>query len=40
MIGTLWAQLYLAWVSLRDGSEARHDVVQQLMRTVDKALAP
>ncbi|MFC7880190.1 TetR/AcrR family transcriptional regulator [Isoptericola sp. NPDC057391] len=39
VIGTLWAQLYLAWATLREGSEARHDVVQQLMRTVDKAVA-
>ncbi|MFE6967753.1 TetR/AcrR family transcriptional regulator [Isoptericola sp. NPDC057653] len=40
VIGTLWAQLYLAWETLREGRESRHDVVQQLMRTVDKALAP
>ncbi|MFE5306952.1 TetR/AcrR family transcriptional regulator [Isoptericola sp. NPDC056573] len=40
VIGTIWAQLYLAWETLREGHESRHDVVQQLMRTVDKALAP
>jgi AcrR family transcriptional regulator len=39
VVGTLWSQLYLAWETLREGRESRHDVVQQLMRTVDKAVA-
>lgn len=40
VVGTLWSQLYLAWETLREGQESRHDVVQQLMRTVGKAIAP
>lgn len=39
MQGTLWGQLYLAWATLRSGDVPRHDVVRQLLRTVDKALA-
>ncbi|GAA1725857.1 TetR/AcrR family transcriptional regulator [Isoptericola hypogeus] len=39
VIGTLWAQLYLAWATLCEAGTARHDVVQMLMRTVDKAVA-
>lgn len=38
--GTVWGQLYLAWATLRAGEASRHDVVRQLLRTVDKALAP
>ena len=40
VVGTVWAQLYLAWSTLRDGAEARHDVVPLLVRTVEKAVAP
>ncbi|MEL7978295.1 helix-turn-helix domain-containing protein [Isoptericola sp. F-RaC21] len=39
-VGVVWAQLYLAWATLREGQAARRDVVPMLVRTVDKALAP
>ncbi|MCK9795108.1 TetR/AcrR family transcriptional regulator [Isoptericola sp. 4D.3] len=40
VVGVVWAQLYLAWATLREGQAARHDIVPMLVRTVDKAVAP
>ena len=40
VVGVVWAHLYLAWATLREGQAARHDVVPMLVRTVDKAVAP
>ncbi|GAA1982889.1 TetR/AcrR family transcriptional regulator [Isoptericola halotolerans] len=39
VLGIVWSQLYNAWEILRGRQVSRHDVVRQLVRTIDKAIA-